>query len=74
VNQHDQEALLAIGDRTGTCAGVARFVRVGAEVAEPAVGVADRWQRRGLGTELVERLAECARTEGITRFLRDRAG
>jgi GNAT superfamily N-acetyltransferase len=68
VDHHDHEALLAIDVHTGTCTGVARFVRVGAEVAEPAVAVVDRWQRRGLGTELVERLAERARAEGITRF------
>jgi GNAT superfamily N-acetyltransferase len=68
VNHHDHEALLAIDGRTGSCAAVARFVRVGAEVAEPAVVVADRWQRRGLGTELIERLAERARSEGIARF------
>jgi GNAT superfamily N-acetyltransferase len=68
VDHHDHEALLAIDVRTGSCTGVARFVRVGAEVAEPAVAVVDSWQRRGLGTELVERLAERARTEGITRF------
>jgi GNAT superfamily N-acetyltransferase len=68
VDHHDHEALVAIDVHTGTCVGVARFVRVGAEMAEPAVVVADHWQRHGLGTELVERLAERARAEGITRF------
>jgi hypothetical protein len=30
VDHHDHQALVAIDARTGTCAGVARFVRVGA--------------------------------------------
>jgi RimJ/RimL family protein N-acetyltransferase len=68
VDHHDHEALLAIEPETGTCVGVARFIRVETEVAEPAVAVADRWQRRGLGTALLERLADRARAEGIGRF------
>jgi GNAT superfamily N-acetyltransferase len=68
VDHHDHEALLAIDTRSGCCAGVARFARVAADVAEPAVVVVDRWQRLGLGTALLERLAERAREEGVTRF------
>jgi GNAT superfamily N-acetyltransferase len=68
VDHHDHEALVAIEPETGTCVGVARFVRVDTEVAEPAVAVADRWQRRGLGVALLERLADRARAEGIARF------
>jgi RimJ/RimL family protein N-acetyltransferase len=68
VDHHDHEALIAIDPETGTCVGVARFIRIDAEVAEPAVAVADRWQRRGVGTALLERLADRARTEGIGRF------
>jgi len=52
VDHHDDEALVAIDIRSGSCVGVARFVRSGDEVAEPAVVVVDRWQRRGLGTAL----------------------
>jgi acetyltransferase len=37
-------------------------------VAEPAIVVGDRWQGRGLGTKLLEELADRARTEGIARF------
>jgi GNAT superfamily N-acetyltransferase len=44
------------------------FVRLTDEVAEPAVVVADRWQRLGLATALLAQLAERARAEGITRF------
>jgi GNAT superfamily N-acetyltransferase len=36
--------------------------------AELAVTVADAWQGRGLGTELVRQLGERARQEGIGRF------
>lgn len=68
VDHHDHEALVAIEPRSGACAGVARFVRDGDEVAEPAVVVVDRWQRLGLGTALLELLAERAREERIARF------
>ncbi|MBV9802206.1 MAG: GNAT family N-acetyltransferase [Solirubrobacterales bacterium] len=68
VDHHDHEALLAIDMDTGSCSGVARFVRIGDDVAEAAVVVVDRYQRRGLGTELLERLATRARQEGVTRF------
>jgi GNAT superfamily N-acetyltransferase len=68
LDHHDHEALLAIDARSGSCAGVARFVRIADEVAEPAVVVADRWHRLCLGTALLAQLAERARAEGITRF------
>ena len=68
VDHHDHEALVAIDADTGGAAGVARFVRVADDVAEPAVVVDDRWQRRGLGATLLERLADRARAEGIERF------
>ena len=68
LDHHDHEALLALDAPDGACVGVARFVRVASEVAEPAVVVADRCQRRGLGTMLLEQLADRARAEGITRF------
>jgi GNAT superfamily N-acetyltransferase len=61
LDHHDHEALLAIDGRSGSCAGVARFVRVADEVAEPAVVVADRWQGLGLATALLAQLAERAR-------------
>jgi hypothetical protein len=37
--------LVAIEVRSGACTDLARFVRVGDEVAAPAVVVVDRWQR-----------------------------
>jgi acetyltransferase len=49
--------------------GVGRLVRQRVESeAELGVVVADRWQGRGLGTELVRRLIEIARCEGIGRI------
>ena len=39
-------------------------------VAEAAFAVADAYQRRGIGTRLVEQLAERAAATGIERFRR----
>ena len=69
VDHHDHEALVALG-ADGTLVGVARSVRSCSDphVAEAAVTVADDWQGRGLGTALLELLADRARAEGISRF------
>ncbi len=68
VDHHDHEALVAIDPKQEEGIGVARFVRVGDDVAECAIVVADDWQGRGLGTVLLDRLAERAREEDIARF------
>jgi GNAT superfamily N-acetyltransferase len=70
VDGHLHEALGAVDKATGRGVGVARFVRLDADapVAEVAVTVVDGWQRRGLGTLLLERLSERARAEGIERY------
>lgn len=68
VDHHDHEALVALDPGTGHAVGVARFVRVSDGVAECAVTVADDWQGRGLGTELLDQLVERAHDEGIERF------
>jgi nucleotide-binding universal stress UspA family protein/GNAT superfamily N-acetyltransferase len=68
VDHHDHEALLALDLETDEGVGVARFVRTGPEVAEPALVVADAWQGRGVGSRLLEALADRARQEGIRRF------
>jgi N-acetylglutamate synthase-like GNAT family acetyltransferase len=65
ANHH---VLLAYVD--GEPVGVARLVRDG-QVGEVAFAVADRWQDRGIGTLLVDRLAEDARAAGITSFRAD---
>ena len=67
VDHHEHEALIAL-DPDDAMVGVARFVRVDPEVAEFAIAVADDWQGRGLGTELLDRLVERARDEDVRRF------
>lgn len=53
--------------------GVARWVRSREDPtsAEAAVTVADRWQSRGIGTELLLALVEAAAERGITTFVAD---
>jgi nucleotide-binding universal stress UspA family protein/GNAT superfamily N-acetyltransferase len=67
VDHHDHEALVAL-DEAGQGIGVARYVRTEPGEAEPAVVVADDWQRRGVGARLVDLLAERALEEGIATF------
>jgi GNAT superfamily N-acetyltransferase len=76
VDGHRHEALGAIDPATGQGVAVARFVRDEEDPsrAEVAVTVADDWQRRGLGTVLLDRLANRARQEGIKRFTALMAG
>jgi GNAT superfamily N-acetyltransferase len=70
VDHHDHEAIGALDPASGRGVGIARFIRLADRpgVAEAAVTVADEWQGRGVGTLLVEALAERAREEGITTF------
>lgn len=69
VDHHDHEALVALDPDSGEGVGIARFVRTGPRNnAEVAVTVVDDWQGRGLGTILLELLAERAREEGIETF------
>jgi N-acetylglutamate synthase-like GNAT family acetyltransferase len=69
VDHESREALVAIDATTGEGVGVARYARVADDptTAEVACTVADGWQHRGVGTALVERLAERARAVGIER-------
>jgi GNAT superfamily N-acetyltransferase len=66
----DHEALGARDADTGEGVGVARYVRLESQpaVAEAAVAVIDEWQHRGVGGELLRRLTERARENGIERF------
>jgi GNAT superfamily N-acetyltransferase len=70
VDHRDHEALIALDPGSGRGAGVARYVRDAGDpqAAEIALTVADDWQGRGLGTELLARLSYRARQEGICRF------
>ena len=70
VDHHDHEAIGALNPADGRGVGIARYIRDPGdpEAAEIAVTIADDWQGRGLGTELLARLSERARQEGICRF------
>jgi RimJ/RimL family protein N-acetyltransferase len=70
VDHYDHEALGALDHVRGGGVGIARYVRdhENPAAAEIAVTIVDDWQGRGLGTELLARLAERAREEGIRRF------
>jgi GNAT superfamily N-acetyltransferase len=68
VDHHDHEALVALDADTDDGLGVARFVRTAPDRAEPAVVVADDWQGRGVGTLLLDLLAERAWEEGVRTF------
>jgi RimJ/RimL family protein N-acetyltransferase len=70
VDHRDHEALVAVAPGSGQLVGVARFIRNPREpdVAEVAVTVIDSWQRRGLGTALLRKLAQRAAEEGIRYF------
>jgi RimJ/RimL family protein N-acetyltransferase len=70
VDHYDHEAIGALSAADGRGAGIARYVRDAGEpqAAEIAVTIADDWQGRGLGTELLSRLSERARQAGIHRF------
>jgi RimJ/RimL family protein N-acetyltransferase len=71
VDGHDHLALVATPARDpSTILGVARFVRLpeDPELAELAVVVGDPFQREGLATALLARLADAARERGVRRF------
>jgi len=67
----DYRDQMAIGALSGTApdealVGVSRYARiVGTDQAECAIVVADAWQGRGLGTELMRTLGQAARANGI---------
>jgi GNAT superfamily N-acetyltransferase len=68
VDHHDHEALVALDESGERLIGVARFVRIESTVAEPALTVADDWQRQGIGTALLEALAARALQENVLVF------
>ena len=73
VDHRDREALVALAG--ADIVAVGRFDRVeGTDEAEVAFVVADDWQRQGLGTYLLQLLADRARSEGIERFAADTLG
>lgn len=70
VDHHDHEALVALDRAGGQGVGIARYIRDAddPQAAEIAVTIVDEWQGQGLGTELLARLSDRARQEGIRRF------
>src|SRR3954470_20969145 len=70
VDHHDHEALVAYDPETDRLVAVARYVREenDPEEAEAAITVADDWHGRGVGTAMLQELAQRAREEGVTRF------
>lgn len=73
VDGSDHFALVAtvpVGDPGGSIVAVTRFVRVtdDPQTAEFAIVVADDYQRTGLATEMLERLAQAALERGVCRL------
>ena len=63
-------ATATVAGQEGEIVAVARFIRIAeaSSTAEFAIVVGDAYQRRGLATEMLRRLAVAARRRGITRF------
>jgi acetyltransferase len=77
VNDYDREIAL-VAEATDRVSGDVSIVAVGrlsrsrvAPTGEFSILVADRWQRRGLGRELLRRLVGIARDEGLQRIWAD---
>ena len=70
VDHRDHEALGALNPADGRGVGIARYVRDPGDprAAEIGVTIVDDWHGRGLGRELLTRLSDRARQEGIGRF------
>jgi GNAT superfamily N-acetyltransferase len=66
VDHAARDALVAV--EQGEIVGVARYHSVEDGVAEIAVVVEDAWQKRGIGRELVTRIASLARERGVRTF------
>lgn len=63
------ETLIAVAPAPRTPVGVAEYVRLHQfDMAEVAVAVVDRWQRRGVGQALVEALRARALAAGVRHF------
>jgi acetyltransferase len=76
-NDYDREIAL-VAEETDAASGEERIVAVGrlsrahaTPTGEFAILVADRWQRQGLGRELLKRLVIIAKDEGLKRIWAD---
>lgn len=70
VDHVDRVALVALRtvDDTEHIIGVARYDKIGPDVAEVAFNIADTQQGRGIGSVLLEHVAAAARERGVRRF------
>ncbi len=70
VDHVERVALVALRtvDDTEHIIGVARYDKIGPDVAEVAFNVADTQQGRGIGSVLLEHVAAAARERGVRRF------
>ncbi len=72
VDQREHVALAAIDSTRGSgIVGIARFIRLAGDDAEPALAVVDDWQARGLGTVLLAALVGAAHARGVRRLRAD---
>ncbi|GAA5162264.1 GNAT family N-acetyltransferase [Ornithinimicrobium tianjinense] len=71
VDYHDRVALVMIINNQ--LAGIGRYDRLkaGGPVAEVAFNVSDHHQGRGIGSVLLEHLADIGREDGVRRFVAD---
>ncbi len=64
------DRLAIVAEDAGQLVAVGRYERIpGTEEAEVAFVVADAYQHHGIGTVLLERLADAGRKRGITTFI-----
>jgi GNAT superfamily N-acetyltransferase len=70
VDHRDREALVALTPDGRRLVGTAEYVRLvdHPRLAELGVLVLDEWQRRGIGTALLDGLGQRARAAGVERF------
>jgi acetate---CoA ligase (ADP-forming) len=66
----ERSQVLLVAERAGALCGIAGYypAEAGAERAEVAFAIADSMQGRGLGTRMLEQLAEIARDRGVRAF------
>ena len=71
VDYRDHDALVAVDPGSGEIVGSARYARIGGtpHTAELAVEVIDEWQRRGVGSALLDALTARARANDVQRFI-----
>jgi len=73
-NDYDREIALVVehhntGNGRGEILGVGRLSKLrGLNEGEFALLISDRWQRQGIGTELLKRLVEIGRAEKLARL------